>query len=402
MKNILLLTSVYPASDLPKETTPVVHYFAREWVKDGYNVLVINYISNFPVWMYKMSLPFASWLSSYFSFIIRTKPAQSLSYVMDGVYVERIVLHKFKPHGAYSKSELMHAFDATIESCSKNKFVPDCIIGHWLNPQLILLYRLKQHFQVPTVLVFHDWGRDLLTVFRKNADKYMNSVNMLGFRSKAIERLFKSKYNYENKTFYCYSGIPERFLPEKEYKRTFDACNNFIYIGTLIKRKYPAEILSAVLDACNGENFHLTYIGDGIERKKIVKYGTKRNCIKNISLLGRIDRLSVREQLLAHDIFIMISRNEAFGLVYLEAMSVGCITIAARDEGFDGIIEDGVNGFLCKAGDVKELASLIRKIRNMDKRRLEQISLAAIDTAKRMTDRKVARAYIEKVKALSN
>ena len=41
----------------------------------------------------------------------------------------------------------------------------------------------------------------------------------------------------------------------------------------------------------------------------------------------------------------MISKNEAFGLVYLEAMLAGCI-VASRN-GIDGIIIDGYNGFLC-------------------------------------------------------
>ena len=38
----------------------------------------------------------------------------------------------------------------------------------------------------------------------------------------------------------------------------------------------------------------------------------------------------------------MISELETFGLVYIEAMAAGCITIASRNEGFDGIIKDGV------------------------------------------------------------
>ena len=147
--------------------------------------------------------------------------------------------------------------------------------------------------------------------------------------------------------------------------------------------------------------FHLTYIGDGIEKKRIIKYGKERHCIDRISLLGRMDRLSVRSQLLLHDIFIMISKNETFGLVYLEAMSVGCITIAARNEGFDGIIEDGKNGFLCEAGNVDELCSIITRIRKMDKKSLEMISLAAIETAEKLTDANVAKFYIEEVEKLS-
>ena len=55
----------------------------------------------------------------------------------------------------------------------------------------------------------------------------------------------------------------------------------------------------------------------------------------------------------------MISKEETFGLVYLEAMSMGCITIASKNEGMEGIIIDGENGFLCTAGDDDELASII-------------------------------------------
>ena len=58
-------------------------------------------------------------------------------------------------------------------------------------------------------------------------------------------------------------------------------------------------------------------------------------------------REEVIRQMDNHDVFVMISRNETFGLVYLEAMARGCITIASRNEGFDGVIEHGVNGFLC-------------------------------------------------------
>ena len=48
MHNILLLTPIYPGPDIPKSTTPVVHYFTKEWIQLGYNVKVVTYPSNFP------------------------------------------------------------------------------------------------------------------------------------------------------------------------------------------------------------------------------------------------------------------------------------------------------------------------------------------------------------------
>ena len=49
VKNILVLTSIYPADDIPKGWTPVVHYFTKEWVKQGHRVLVVNYQADRPV-----------------------------------------------------------------------------------------------------------------------------------------------------------------------------------------------------------------------------------------------------------------------------------------------------------------------------------------------------------------
>ena len=39
---IFLLTSVYPSSQAPTGTTPVVHYFAKEWVAAGHDVHVFH------------------------------------------------------------------------------------------------------------------------------------------------------------------------------------------------------------------------------------------------------------------------------------------------------------------------------------------------------------------------
>ena len=92
---------------------------------------------------------------------------------------------------------------------------------------------------------------------------------------------------------------------------------------------------------------------------------------------------------------VMISRWEAYGLVYLEAMARGCITIASRNEGFDGVIRDGENGFLCKAGDANELASIIQRINALTPAERQHISDNAIATAQSLTDVKAAKRYIE-------
>lgn len=110
-----------------------------------------------------------------------------------------------------------------------------------------------------------------------------------------------------------------------------------------------------------------------------------------------MNRLEVQTYLRQNGIFVMISRDETFGLVYLEAMAAGCITIASKDEGFDGIIRDGINGFLCKSGDFEELALIVDKIKRMRESELLAISKAAMDTAYSLSEPQVAENYIKMI-----
>lgn len=141
----------------------------------------------------------------------------------------------------------------------------------------------------------------------------------------------------------------------------------------------------------------MSYIGKGAESKRIEYYAKKFRVKDNIHLLGYITRDEVVKQFQMNDVFIMISRNEAFGLVYLEAMAQGLIVIASKNEGFDGIIHHGKNGFLCESGNVEELSQLIAVIKKMPSSQLQEISVNAIETARNLTDSKAAKLYIDAV-----
>lgn len=399
--NILLLTPIYPASDLPKTSTPVVHYFAREWAKLGYNVQVCHYIVNFPLILYKLSAPFQGKISAITGSTIRIRPAIEKEYELEGVRIKRIPLRKLFPHSRYHKLEILSAIAKTIEHCNESKFIPDYIIGHWFNPQIEIIAALKEHFNVPTCLVLHDSGRDLKTIFRHDSDYLMSKIDILGYRSDAIKRAFESYFSYLRPSFYCYSGIPEKYISDEVNYRNFDNISSFIFVGTLFQRKYPSEIILALNKSYPQKNFQLTYIGKGEEENKIRKIIKKYSLNNQVRLLGHIERCEVQTQMCKHDIFVMISKHEAFGLVYLEAMANGCITIASRNEGFDGIIIDGKNGFLCEAGNWKQLSDVINHIKSLTKEELLQISNAAINTAKELTDKNVAVRYIENIKKYS-
>ena len=123
----------------------------------------------------------------------------------------------------------------------------------------------------------------------------------------------------------------------------------------------------------------------------------KHKKVNNVTFWGHIDRNRVQEILTNAECFIMISAKETFGLVYLEAMAKGLITIASKNEGMDGVIINGTNGFLCNAGDSFALKNIIDKINNMTNDELTNISRNAIKTAIGLTDKKVAATYIHAI-----
>lgn len=398
MYKILVLTNLYPAPDLEKENTPIVHYFTKEWVQLGYNVRIINYPANFPkIVMWGASF-FKKKLSSKLGATIRTYQTTDKEYELDSVSVKRIPLLKTKLHGAFSKKEIDNAYNKTVQYLKCQDFTPDVIISHWVNPQLEIMDRLKAKYHCKTCYVAHLASIELDRIYtQEQSRKLIDNIDLIGFRSVPIREGFLNKFNYEGPTFQCYSGVPEKYIPRKPVERTFESVRNFVFVGTLIKRKYPAEIIPAVSKAFGEELFSITYIGKGSESAQIEKYAKELNACDKVHNLGYIPRDEVVRQLQSSDVFIMNSRSEAFGLVYLEAMAQGLLTIASKNEGFDGIIEHGKNGFLCKAGDVDDLSRLISEIREMPAEKLKTISQNAIKTAKWLTDKNAAKMYIESV-----
>jgi phosphatidylinositol alpha-1,6-mannosyltransferase len=79
----------------------------------------------------------------------------------------------------------------------------------------------------------------------------------------------------------------------------------------------------------------------------------------NVHFLGWKDNDEVRELCAMADIFAMPSLIEGFGLVYLEAMAAGTAAIGGGTGGTPELIEDGINGFLVKPDDWKDLSQKI-------------------------------------------
>lgn len=401
--NIILFTSTYPSKYLPKGATPVVHYFAKEWVKTGHQVHVIHTCVAFPSLYYTIAQLFKNILSSKLGFSIPTQIPEEYEEIKDGVKITHITLKKFKPHGRFSQKQL-HITLQKMSYIIKTEGVPDCFVGHWDNPQLDILNLLKQQYHRPTCLVFHSNEFSYMyKLYAADTSTLLKNIDLIGFRNLTAQKNFESLYGKTRNAFIAASGVSKPFIDAgKLHDKSFSNITNFIYVGALMKRKYPISIVEALSRSYKDTPFEITYIGDGAEKQNIREAYKQLSCNGKLLFTGKIPRDEVINYLRESDVFAMISKDEIFGLVYLEAMALGCITIAARNEGIDGIIEDGINGFLCEAGNIDELTSIINNIRSMTTEELDNVSRNAKNTAAFYSDVNVAERYLRQLMSLSS
>ena len=160
MKNVLMLTNIYPTNDASYEGTPVCHYFTVEWAKMGLNVIVVHFESRFPSIYYKIAGKFQQLIMAKTGCLVNLNtPSVVKSYEVDGIPVLHIPVKKIIPHKRIAQKEMEKAIDKVVLHFEKNNFIPDVITAHFALPQLEALHMLKQRYkEVRTCMVLHSGG----------------------------------------------------------------------------------------------------------------------------------------------------------------------------------------------------------------------------------------------------
>ena len=398
MKNILLLSNIYPTDDPKYPGTKICHFFTKEWQRMGYNVRVVHYESCFPQLYYKIGGLFREKIMAKTgSLVDMSVPREPIRYEVDGIKVLRVPLKKYVPHGSVPEKSVKKGFEATASFLKDDGFTPDVITAHFFFPQAEFLHKLKQVYpNARTCMVMHSNGESIPVYYKKGYKKLMESIDVWGFRSKSFKEQFEGLYGKKNKEFLCYSGIPAEYIQpiERDFSK---GVSRFAFLGSLYKLKNVNVTLQALSEVYNNDNYSFDIIGDGAEMDSLKVLTKELHQENHVIFHGRQPREKAQEIMTEADCFVMVSTREAYGLVYLEAMAKGIIPIATTGQGFDGIIVNGENGFLCESENVEALASVLKHIKELPKDELQRISQSAFETAKELTDEKAADKYIKSI-----
>jgi len=134
-------------------------------------------------------------------------------------------------------------------------------------------------------------------------------------------------------------------------------------VGNLIPRKGTAYLIDAIRRLRDdGRSVHLAIVGEGRLRGALAAQAAAQGVSDRVHFLGQQPHERVLDLMARAQLFALPSWDEAFGLVYTEAMAQGVAVLATRGEGPAEFIDDGVSGFLAPPRDAAALARVIARV----------------------------------------
>jgi phosphatidylinositol alpha-1,6-mannosyltransferase len=101
----------------------------------------------------------------------------------------------------------------------------------------------------------------------------------------------------------------------------------------------------------------LVFVGDGDDRLRLTEKVAALDISESVEFAGRVTDQEMARELERASIFAMPSRNEGFGLVFLEAMAAGLPCIAGNMDAARETILDQQTGLLVNPDDLNALTN---------------------------------------------
>lgn len=138
----------------------------------------------------------------------------------------------------------------------------------------------------------------------------------------------------------------------------------FLFVGGLIPRKGVQQLLAAcrLLQEQGCQNYTLVIVGDGPQRSQLETFCQDHNLAERVIWTGRINYDQIGACLRLADVFVLPTLEDTWGMVVLEAMTVGKPVLCSKWAGASELVVPGENGYVFDARSPEELAALMRQL----------------------------------------
>ncbi|WP_029232362.1 glycosyltransferase [Butyrivibrio sp. VCB2006] len=284
----------------------------------------------------------------------------------------------FSPRLKYKAQDF--SFKRAIRRIEKEFGTPRCIHVHCCQ-QVISVTDYCESRNIPYVVTEHITPLNEGDDIEKRKEKALKGARTVIAVSNALARDVKKNYgadsvvipNIVDLSEFKYSDLRQR-QQNSETQRTNTRTFEFLSAASanhgkgfdILVRAY-AKLIAELEDnstELSKENIsntktHLTIMGDGPELPIIRNMASELGILDNITFTGSYVRKEFADNLSHSDCFVLPSRSETFGIVYIEALATGTPVIATKCGGPEDFVDD-TNGILIPVDDVDALAEAMK------------------------------------------
>ncbi len=243
----------------------------------------------------------------------------------------------------------------------------DLVHAHQALPDGALAQRLAADLGVPAVITVH--GADVYQHLRmggaveRRVRQVLGGADSVMANSSVVARLLADVVAPERLTVVLNgtTGLDAQVEPASDY---LPGEPLVLTVGQLIERKGTADLITAMGKLRrNGRRVHLAIVGEGPLRHALQEQAAAEGVTDDVHFVGRMEHARVLAMMARAQLFALPSWDEAFGLVYTEAMAQGTPVLALRGGGPEDFIDPGVSGgWLIAARDPDAIAGVIAQV----------------------------------------
>jgi glycosyltransferase involved in cell wall biosynthesis len=214
---------------------------------------------------------------------------------------------------------------------------------------------LSRHLRIPFVVTLH--GLDVFnSCFLRGVPAEWRRRTSIGvYRaartviciSERVQRLLRDGMQEDVRSTVVYNGTDTNFFSPAPGGASPQQEKEILIVGNLLVGKGHELVLKAIRQlGASFPQLHCRIIGEGPDRARFEALARELGIAQRVRFEGRKSRADVADAMRACSVFVLPSRCEGLGCVYLEAMACGKPVVACRGQGIDEIIKHGENGWL--------------------------------------------------------
>ena len=188
-----------------------------------------------------------------------------------------------------------------------------------------------------------------------------------------------------------------KIIPNKNKIKTIT------YLGVLVKDKGVEDAIKAfsILDKKGKYNFWIIGKGEESYKNYLFSLCEKHGITDNLTFWGFVNQKKKFELLAKSHILINPSVREGWGLVNIEANSVGTPVVAYNSAGLIDSIKQGYSGFLCEENKPRHIAAKVEDL--IDKKAIyKKLQQTSILWSKRFNWDQSRKLSLDLIKRIAN